>query len=120
MALSCEVSSAYRGQSDMNRAQHRLVIAAIAVAILMLVFPPWKGQIDSRWLGYAPITDPPVYEVPWWEIPGHPQATREDYMNPHPPMDAMQGEIWWGRMELQFFCLGVVTIVAVLFLKDQP
>jgi hypothetical protein len=102
----------------MNVAQRRLLIATVVAAIFMFLFPPWKGQFDDRRLGYAPITDPPVYLVPWWEVPGHPQTTREDYMNAAPPMGALTGVIWWKRLELQWLCLGVTTVGAVLSLKS--
>jgi hypothetical protein len=57
----------------MTRAQRFVLLAAVTVAALMLLFPPWES-LGGHYLGHAFITSPPGYEAPrpeglGWALP---------------------------------------------------
>jgi hypothetical protein len=45
-------------ESPVNRSQRSVVLVALAIAALMLVFPPWE-TFGGHYLGHAVFTSPP-------------------------------------------------------------
>lgn len=91
----------------MSQAQRRVLIVAVAVAMLMLLFPPWE-TLGGRYLGHSAINAPPGYS----DSP--PQAPGSGLPSPEP-----MGRVSLALLSVQYAALWIGAGAVFLFLGSR-
>ena len=91
----------------MTKAQRRVLLISVAIAVAMLVFPPWE-TLGGHYLGHAPFNAPPGYSDP------RPETQRWALPRPEP-----EARVSMGLLMAQLAALWIVGGGLILLLRRR-